>query len=161
MFDVPFLYGSGWGAAADSPPQPVIVLSRDENEKLFGGANSVGRTLRWNDHEFRIVGVLDDWYPRPRFYDLNDGSSTPPEDAYIPFGWGAELELLSNGDTDCWKPEKLDTFKDFLASDCVWIQMWVELPEPQRPRAHADLHGRLLGRAAQAPAASSARATTA
>ena len=94
MFEVPFLYGSGWDAAADSPAQPVIVLSREENEKLFGGANSVGRTLRWNDHEFRIVGVLDDWYPRPRYYDLNDGQFNPPEKAFIPFGWGAELELL-------------------------------------------------------------------
>ena len=128
MFEVPFLYGNGWGAAADNPAQPVIVLSREENEKLFGGANSVGRTLRWNDHEFHIVGVLDDWYPRPRYYDLNGGDFNPPEKAFIPYGWGAELELLNNEETDCWKPEKLDSFKDFMASDCVWIQMWVELP---------------------------------
>ena len=58
MFEVPFLYGNGWSARADEPAQPVIVLSREENEKLFGGGNSVGRTLRWNDHEFRVVGVL-------------------------------------------------------------------------------------------------------
>ena len=57
MFDVPFLYGSGWNAAADRGPDPVIVLSKRENEKLFGGINSVGRTIRWNDIEFRIVGV--------------------------------------------------------------------------------------------------------
>jgi len=129
MFEVPFLYGSGWSAAADSPPQPVIVLSREENDKLFGGMNSVGRTLRWNDREFRIVGVLDDWFPRPRYYDLTGGNFDPPEKAYIPFAWGVELELLSNEDTDCWKPEKIDTFKDFVASDCIWLQMWVELPD--------------------------------
>src|SRR5262249_50909328 len=96
MFEVPFLYGSGWGAAADNPAQPVIVLSREENDKLFGGINSVGRTLRWNDIEFRIVGVLDDWFPRPRYYDLNGGDFNPPEKAYIPYAWGAELELLNN-----------------------------------------------------------------
>jgi putative ABC transport system permease protein len=28
MFEAPFLYGNGWSAAADRPPQPVIVLSR-------------------------------------------------------------------------------------------------------------------------------------
>jgi putative ABC transport system permease protein len=128
MFDVPFQYGAGWGSAADTPPQPSIVLSRQLNEKLFGGANSVGRTLRWNDHEFRVAGVLDYWFPRPRFYDLNGGNFTAPEDAYIPFAWGPELELQSSGDTDCWKPEKVDTVKEFLASDCVWLQMWVELP---------------------------------
>jgi putative ABC transport system permease protein len=129
MFDVPFLYGNGWNAAADSPPQPVIVLSRAENERLFGGANSVGRTLRWNDHEFRIVGVLDEWLPRPRFYDLNGGPFQMPEDAYIPFAWGKELEALSSGNTDCWRPQKIDTFQDFLNSDCIWLQVWVELPD--------------------------------
>jgi putative ABC transport system permease protein len=129
MFDVPFLYGSGWSRSADSPPQPLIVLSREENEKLFGGSNSVGRTLRWKDHEFRVVGVLDEWNPRPRFYDVNGGSFTLPEGAYIPFAWGKELELLSGGNTDCWRPEKIDSIPAFLNSDCIWLQMWVEIPE--------------------------------
>jgi len=129
MFEVPFLYGNGWSAAADRPAQPLIVLSRRENEKLFAGANSVGRTLRWNDHEFRVVGVLRDWFPRPRYYDLNGGSFSLPDDAYIPYGWGSELELLNKEENDCWRPEKLDTFRDYEASDCVWQQMWVELPD--------------------------------
>jgi putative ABC transport system permease protein len=129
MFEAPFLYGNGWSAGADEPAQPLIVLSREENDKLFGGVNSVGRTLRWNDHEFRVVGVLDEWFPRPRYYDLNGGAFTPPDDAYIPFGWGPELELLNNEETDCWGAEKIDTFKDFQASECIWLQMWVELPD--------------------------------
>ena len=128
MFEVPFLYGQGWSAAADDPAQPLIVLSREENQKLFGGANSVGRSVRWDNREFRVVGVLDEWFPRPRYFDLNGGNFGEPEDAYIPFGWGPQLELLNNEETDCWAPEKLDTFKDFMASDCVWLQMWVELP---------------------------------
>jgi len=129
MFEAPFLYGNGWNAAADSPPQPLIVLSRAENDKLFGGANSVGRTLRWNDREFRIVGVLDEWFPRPRYFDLNGGNFEPPDSAYIPYGWGMELQLLNEEERDCWKPEKLDNFADYMASDCVWLQMWVELPD--------------------------------
>jgi putative ABC transport system permease protein len=131
MFEVPFLYGNGWSASADKPPQPVMVLSRAENDKLFGGANSVGRTLRWNDREFRIVGVLNDWFPRPRYYDLNGGGGAfqVPDAAYIPYGWGSELELMNKEENDCWRPEKLDTFRDYEASDCVWQQMWVELPD--------------------------------
>jgi len=129
MFEAPFLYGNGWSAGADRPPQPLIVLSRRENDKLFAGANSVGRTLRWNDHEFRVIGVLNDWFPRPRFYDLNGGSFALPDDAYIPYGWGSELQLLNKEENDCWRPEKLDTYQDFEASDCVWQQMWVELPD--------------------------------
>jgi len=129
MFDVPFLYGGGWSAAADNPPQPSIVLSRETNDKLFGGANSVGRVLRWNDHEFRVVGVLGDWFPRPHFYDLNGGIFDPPEDAYVPFAWGPALELKSSGNTASWKPEPINNEQDFLASDSVWIEMWVELPD--------------------------------
>jgi putative ABC transport system permease protein len=129
MFDVPFLYGSGWNTDADRRPEPVMVLSREENERMFGGVNSVGRTIRWNDHEFRIVGVLNDWLPQPKFYDLNNGAFDVPEDSYIPFGWGASLQQLTGGDSDCWRREKLDTFQDLLGSDCIWIQMWVELPD--------------------------------
>jgi putative ABC transport system permease protein len=142
MFEAPFLYGNGWSAAADEPAQPLIVLSREQNDKLFGGVNSVGRTLRWNDHEFRVVGVLDDWFPRPRFYDLNGGAFSPPDAAYIPFGWGPDLELLNNEETDCWGAEKIDNFKAFQGSECIWLQMWVELPNAaSRERMQSFLDG--------------------
>ena len=52
MFDVPFLYGSGWTADADREHQPLIVLSKALNDKLFGGANSTGQTVRWNGRNF-------------------------------------------------------------------------------------------------------------
>ena len=142
MFEVPFLFGSGWSAAADEPAQPLIVLSRKENDKLFAGANSVGQTLRWNDHQFRVVGVVNDWFPRPRYYDLNGGKFQEPDDAYIPYGWGARLELPNKDENDCWRPEKLDNFQDYLASDCVWQQMWVELPDrASRQRFQAFMDG--------------------
>ncbi len=52
-----------------------MVISRELNDKLFGGANSVGRRVRWNDNEFRVVGVRDHWMPLPTFYDVNNGAS--------------------------------------------------------------------------------------
>jgi putative ABC transport system permease protein len=129
MFDVPFLYGSGWGAAVDQGASPAAVLSKEENEKLFGGINSVGRTFRWNDHEVRIVGVLDDWFPKPRFYDVNDNAFQAPDDIYVPFSWAIALEQTpTGGNTNCWRPQTINTYQDFLHSDCVWTQMWVELP---------------------------------
>ena len=93
MFDVPFQYGGTWTDAADTGPEPVMVISRKMNDKLFGGANSVGRRVRWNDNEFRIVGVRDNWMPLPTFYDVNNGALEEPEDVYIPFGWNAALEI--------------------------------------------------------------------
>jgi putative ABC transport system permease protein len=140
MFDVPFQYGGTWTDAADAGPEPVVVISRKLNEKLFGGANSVGRRLRWNDNEFRIVGVRDHWMPLPTFYDVNNGSLEEPEDVYMPFGWNAALELQSAGNTNGWKPEDIQTYQDFLNSENTWIQMWVELPdEAARDRFQAFL----------------------
>lgn len=130
MFDVPFLYGHGWEAGGDQAALPVIVLSKEQNEKLFGGINSVGRTIRWDDREFRVVGVLDTWSPVPRFYDLNNGAFSTPDDVYIPFGWTRPLGKFPNGgSSNCWRPETVNTFEEYLGSDCVWTQMWVELPD--------------------------------
>jgi putative ABC transport system permease protein len=120
----------------------MIVLSREQNQKLFGGANSVGSTVRLNNREFRVIGVLDEWFPRPRYFDLNGGNFNEPEDVYIPFGWGPQLVLLNDEETDCWGSEKLDTFEDFMGSECVWLQMWVELPDAaSRERMQALLDG--------------------
>jgi putative ABC transport system permease protein len=130
MFDVPFLYGGGWSTAADQGPEPVIVLSKQQNETLFGGINSVGRTVRWNDREFRIVGVLNAWNPRPKFYDVNNSAFLPPEDTFIPFAWTAALQLIpSGGNHECWRLEPIRTFEGYLNADCVWVQMWVDLPD--------------------------------
>ena len=85
MFDVPFRYGSGWDAKADAGPEPVVVLSEEMNEKLFGGANSVGKTVRLEDRDFRVVGVLDAWTPSIKFYDLTQNQVAPPENIFIPF----------------------------------------------------------------------------
>jgi putative ABC transport system permease protein len=138
MFDVPFQYGGSWSAADDTNAAPVIVLSKEVNETLFGGDNSVGRTVRWNDREFRIVGVLDTWEPQPKFYDLNRGHFEMPEGAYIPFRWGPQHKVTSSSGK-CWKPEPLDSYEDILASECVWLQMWVELPDAATRERMQDL----------------------
>ncbi|MGH8205523.1 MAG: ABC transporter permease, partial [Steroidobacteraceae bacterium] len=39
MFDVPFRYGGPWSSADDQGHTPVVVISRELNDRLFGGAN--------------------------------------------------------------------------------------------------------------------------
>jgi putative ABC transport system permease protein len=144
MFDVPFLYGTGWSAQLDKGAEPVIVISRELNEKLFGGANSVGRTLRWNNRDFRINGVLNTWFPLPKFYDLNRGAFDALEDAYVPFGWAEALGRFPNGGrVACWRNDPIGAFQQFLQSDCVWLQMWVQLNDAasrQRMQAFLDAY---------------------
>jgi putative ABC transport system permease protein len=128
MFDAPFAYGQGWDAAADAGPQPVVVLNHETNEKVFGGANSVGQMLKLGKVEYRVVGVLKPWNPSPKFFDLNNGAFEEAEDAYVPYGWGKALELPVYGNINCWKPETGEGYQDFLNSECVWLQYWAELP---------------------------------
>jgi putative ABC transport system permease protein len=152
MFDVPFQYGGGWSAAADSGPQPLIVLSQKVNDRLFGGSDSVGRTVLWNGRRFRVVGVMGAWHPLPRFYDLIDGAFKPPADTFVPFGWVRAMRLLPAGNTDSWGPARIGSFDQLLNSDAVWTEMWVELPTAasrERYQAYMDAYWaaqRLTGR---------------
>lgn len=138
MFEVPFLHGGPWDAKADEGPEPVIVLSKEENEKAFGGENSVGRTLFWKGREFRVVGVLDHWEPMPKYFDVSNGAFQNMEGAYVPFAWGPILELGSHGNTNCWKTEAINSFQEFLNSECIWFAAWVELRTSEKQRAYKE-----------------------
>jgi putative ABC transport system permease protein len=126
MFDVPFLFGSGWEKSADDTQERVTVIGRDLNDKMFGGKNSIGRIITFNGENFRIVGVLDRWMPIPKFYDTHDEFDAP-ESAFYPFSVAVAGEHDRVGNTNCWKPIGEGGFAGFLASECVWIKMWVEL----------------------------------
>jgi putative ABC transport system permease protein len=128
LFDIPFVYGAAWGRDADDAGQLLVVISESRNDELFGGKDSTGKTLRINDREFTVVGVSQDWNPVPKYYDVNNGAFDEPEQIFIPSGVGRELELFSSGNTNCWKDEDINSFEEFLGSECVWWQFWVELP---------------------------------
>jgi len=152
MFDLPFQYGSGWDDSADQGLEQVVVLSKDINERVFGGENSVGRNVRLSGMDYRVVGVLDKFLPVPKFYDVTNGAFNEPEELYIPFTIAVEKNLPRNGNTNCWKPTDGDGPEAFLNSECVWIQMWVELrneTEKQDYMAYLDAYveqQKLLGR---------------
>ena len=135
MFDVPFQYGGGWDQAADDASQMVVVLSKKTNDKVFGGADSVGQIVRLDGHEFKVIGVLDEWAPAPKFYDLNNGAFDDIEELFVPYGIGTTFEMQSSGNTNCWRDQEINNFQDFLNSDCVWIQFWVELRDSDKVAA--------------------------
>lgn len=130
MFDVPFRYGSGWDRKADEGPEPVVVLNDEMNDKLFGGKNSVGKTVRISDRDFRVVGVLADWAPSVKIYDLTQVTIEKPEKIFMPFNFLKPMQLRTFGNTDGWGSSGgLSGFDGFLQSESCWIQMWVELPD--------------------------------
>jgi putative ABC transport system permease protein len=135
MFRVPFIAGGGWSAADDQADAHVIVIARALAEKLFGTTQVVGRSMRVDGTPLRIVGVTDDWNPRPHFFDLNTADYGNSELVFIPFSTSRELKLRRNGDMDCW-----DVSPDPEAPEasCVWVQMWVELDSADKVAAYRD-----------------------
>lgn len=132
MFDVPFQYGGAWDEHADEDAQRVVVLSKETNEKVFGGNDSVGQAVRVNGLDYKVIGVLAHWLPAPKVYDLNNGAFDEPEAIFMPFALGQALELISAGNVHCWGDEPQNSFVEFLNSECVWIQFWVELRDREQ-----------------------------
>jgi putative ABC transport system permease protein len=135
MFRLPFQYGGPWDKAADAKPEQVIVLDQALNEKLFGGANSVGKTVRLDQRNYKVVGVLAPWRPAVKFYDMSQNPNAPLEGMFMPFEFTPSLQLNTSGNSDGWKGQDGDGFEGFLQSEQVWLQYWVELPTPEKQAA--------------------------
>ncbi|GGA22604.1 ABC transporter permease [Dyella nitratireducens] len=125
MFDSPFQFGAGWNVGDDAAHQRVVVIAGYINDQLFGGADSVGRSVRIHGHDFRIVGVLKHWAPQPRFYGaeldghtFGDGDAVfMPLEAALDAGIGGMPgQCFGTGDQ-----------RDPRAMPCTWLGFWVEL----------------------------------
>lgn len=127
MFDTPFQSGGSWQSADDDARARVAVISRALSERVFGEADPVGRPLRLNRADFRIVGVLDDWRPTPRFYDMTSGEFTDTEDVFLPFSTSRDLQLPVQGSMGCWAENHDPDGSTGVNAPCTWVQYWVEL----------------------------------
>ncbi|TWH10181.1 MULTISPECIES: ABC transporter permease [Pseudoxanthomonas] len=136
MFEVPMLYGSGWSSGDDDARARVVVLGKETNERLFGGGNSVGQRVLLDRTEFTVVGVVDQWRPTPRFYDLTNDRFAETEGVFLPFSTSRDLNLDRQGNIDCWG----DTGGDSTGPNapCAWMQYWVELESPAQAAAYRD-----------------------
>ncbi len=142
MFDAPFAYGRGWTAEDDKARARVVVISSELNEKLFGGGNSVGKSIRAEQTTFKIIGVLKAWRPNPRFYDLTQSRFGSDEQLFIPFWTSRALDMSPNGNMNCWDSGDRDRADDDkeanygINASCAWLQYWVELDSPAKVDAY-------------------------
>ncbi|GLQ47675.1 ABC transporter ATP-binding protein [Dyella lipolytica] len=126
MFDAPFQYGGGWTADDDENRAALVVIADFLNDKLFGGANSVGKVIRINDHDFRIVGVLKHWAPQPRFYtqDLGSRDYGDGDGVFMPLQTARSMDMGPE-DTECYA--SVTDVEHLELAPCEWLGMWVEL----------------------------------
>ncbi|MCG7548416.1 ABC transporter permease [Pseudoalteromonas sp. Of7M-16] len=154
MFEVPFLYGSGWTESDDEQGARVVVLSKKRNMKLFNGRNSVGEEVLIGGLLYRVVGVLDDWVVLPRFYLESHDVFMDVRDMFIPFRSNIDNEWIAASDVSmyCWGDFEMNKFSSMLTSECVWLYFWVELEASTQRDAYFDfvnnyaMEQRALGR---------------
>ncbi|MDQ3039199.1 MAG: ABC transporter permease [Pseudomonadota bacterium] len=131
MFDAPFLHGNGWSKVEDDKRDRVAVITKALSGQLFGTDNSVGKSMRMNQHEFRIVGVLDDWRPTPKFYDMNSDRYGELEQVFVPFSTSRDLDMDRSGGMNCWddgrEGEDDPEGETGINASCSWLQYWVQL----------------------------------
>jgi putative ABC transport system permease protein len=140
MFDVPFRSGAAWTPADDEARATVAVITTELADRLFPGIDPVGRILRLEARDYRVVGVTQSWTPSPRFYDLSWGEGRgydPAAEVFVPFETAIAQEISSSGALTCLAYPGL-TRAEFLASDCIWAQFWVELPDAASIRRFRD-----------------------
>lgn len=126
MFDIPFLFGSAWDKGVDVNAKNFVVLGKSMNDRVFKGVNSVGKHINLNSVMYTVAGVIDEWQPAPRYYDLNTGSFNESETIFVPFSLLPIHEFPSWGNKRGWLTETIDTYQDELASETMWNQYWVE-----------------------------------
>ena len=128
MFEAPFLYGGPWTLdAGGTPPEDAAVINFETNETVFGGENSVGRSISLDNREFTVVGVLDQWEPVPKYYTAFNDDFGQTDDVFLPIEVNESWQKQNFGNTNCWGDTPMNTFEDFLNSECVWVEYWVEL----------------------------------
>jgi putative ABC transport system permease protein len=133
---VTFHYGSGWSAGDDARQIPVVVISDHFNEQIFGGGNSVGKTLAIDNNDYRVVGVIKHWNPQPEFFALLAYMRDQP-DFFLPVTFVVANNVFTHA--DCADgPYSGTDFAALLRSDCVWLPYMVELDSPAAVRSYRE-----------------------
>jgi putative ABC transport system permease protein len=77
---------------------------------------------------YQVVGVMDEWHVRPRFYLINgrSGAFANDEDFVIPFRNAMQNEIPHAGGMSCSNRNDA-SWKSLLESECTWLMFWAEL----------------------------------
>ena len=125
IFDVPFRFGSPWTKNDDEGGNNVVVLSERLNRTLYAGRNSIGEHVDFDGINYLVVGVLRDWNPQPRLYNLLNAPYGNSEDLFVPFLNAVNRRIDTRGFDRCNVP-----FAARLSDNCPWVSLWTEFSTP-------------------------------
>ncbi len=131
MFAAPLVAGASWSKADDATGANVVVIGAKLAARLYPRGDAIGQIVTLGDRPYRIVGVLNTWHFQPRVYDLSSRIFQETEDVFVPFTAAVNLHLWAMGGVSCNRPVS-PAWDSRLASECRWLQYWVELPDRRR-----------------------------
>jgi putative ABC transport system permease protein len=130
LFGIPLRHGRYWTAQEDAVHAPVVVISADLSQELFGTDDSVGRSVDIGGKSFRIIGISGKWSPQPHFYGLGIWSyGNEAESLFMPVTamLDAGLGPFTSGDCD---REIAMSFGKVDLRHCRWLSLWTQLDTP-------------------------------
>jgi len=127
LTNAPFAFGGTWNNENSND----VVIGADLNQKLFGGINSVGKTIEIGKQIFRVVGVLKPWNLKPLFYHATERRAfNKTDDLYAPletaltYNWGISARTSST--------ESFSDASDTRAKNVFYMQAFVQLENAQQ-----------------------------
>ncbi|WP_430388019.1 ABC transporter permease [Dyella sp. 20L07] len=133
MFGLAFRHGHGWSQIDDDAKARVVVLSEALSMRLFGSVDSVGRMVRMDDADLRVIGVTSDWRPQPVFYDEVSNKAYGDADGFfVPLSTSMDLHFDTSNNESSWASYSGDKKSPNLS----WLQFWVRLEGPDQVRAY-------------------------
>lgn len=133
MFEVPLEAGHGWNKQDDAQGARVALITQALGRRLFGDEDPVGKVLRLGMGDYTVLGVIGDFDPQPRFYDLLHQGAHGSEQVFLPFSAVPDVDNGNWGDADCWSTP--DNVQHIADQPCFWVNFWAELSDAsQRPQ---------------------------
>jgi putative ABC transport system permease protein len=130
LTNAPFAYGNGFAKSSGME----VVIGSVLNQKIFAGANSVGKTLELDGELLTITGVLKPWFLRPLFYHATEGRAfNLTDDIYVPLETGIDLGWsiqARSSSTVSYKGVEFTRDRDVF-----YLQAWVQLEDKTQQQA--------------------------
>lgn len=121
MFDVPVLRGRSW--TVQEQGLPTAVLGRDLAQRLFP-AGALGKRIRIGGGDFQVIGILDEWHPMPRFYDLSVGAYARSDQIFLPLGAVSSMDSGMFINRECRANQLGLSPRELSGSGCAWLALW-------------------------------------
>ena len=131
--------GNFWSVEEESNLAQVAVLTQSLNDRLFGGADSVGKQIQLDGRFYQIIGVMDAWEPTPQFFETDGGVFVETDGVFLPFSLTQSLAMRkAGGSTMCHGTDTSAGWEGFLGDECTWLHAWVQLDSEQQKQRWAE-----------------------